>query len=143
MTSRALLSSKSKNWETPWKFFNVLNAEFKFTLDPCATKENAKCKKFYTEKQNGLKKSWKGHRVFMNPPYSRNMEPWLEKASMGGAELVVCLLAARTDVKWFHKYVYGKAEIRFIKGRIHFSNSKTGSTFPSMLVIFRNCPDLV
>lgn len=77
-------SSKTPEWATPQDFFDELNREFKFTLDPCATKKNAKCKKFYTEKDDGLSKSWKGERVFMNPPYGRPIAGWVKKAATGG-----------------------------------------------------------
>jgi len=52
--------------------------------------------------------------------------------------VVVCLLPARTDTKYFHEYIYGKAEIRFIKGRLKFGNAKNSAPFPSMVVIFRS-----
>lgn len=47
------------------------------------------------------------------------------------------LIPARTDTRWFHDYIYGKAEIRFIKGRLKFGNAKQSAPFPSMIVIFR------
>lgn len=77
-------SSKTDMWATPQDLFDSLNKKYKFNLDPCATKENAKCKKFFTEEENGLKKSWKGKRVFMNPPYGRGIGAWIKKASEGG-----------------------------------------------------------
>jgi hypothetical protein len=77
-------SSASPEWATPQDFFDKLNAEFGFTLDPCSTKENAKCKKFYTQEDDGLSKSWKGERVFCNPPYGRVIGKWVEKCRGGG-----------------------------------------------------------
>ena len=53
-----------------------------------------------------------------------------------GGGTVVMLLPARTDTKWFHEYIYNKAEIRFIKGRLKFGNSKNVAPFPSMIVVF-------
>lgn len=47
------------------------------------------------------------------------------------------LIPARTDTKAFHEHIYGKAEIRFIKGRLKFKGAKTGAPFQSMLIIFR------
>lgn len=132
-------SSNTPEWATPQKFFDMLNKEFKFNLDPCATKENAKCKRFFTEKENGLQQRWKSSRVFMNPPYGRAIGKWVLKAfseNRGGA-LVVALLPARTDTRWFHDYIYGKAEIRFIKGRLKFGDGKNSAPFPSMVVIFK------
>ena len=138
MISGALFSSATDEWETPKDLFDKLDAEFHFTLDPAATPENAKCERFYTKADNGLQKSWGGV-VWLNPPYGRTIGLWVRKAwesSLEGAT-VVMLIPAQTDTKWFHDYVYGKAEIRFIKGRVKFGNSKNGAPFPSMVVIFR------
>ena len=73
----------------------------------------------------------------MNPPYGREIGKWIEKAVTCGAELVVGLLPARTDTRWFHEYVYSKAEIRFIKGRLKFGAATNAAPFPSMIVIWR------
>lgn len=73
-------SSKTNEWATPQGFFNKLNEEFHFTLDPCATKENAKCQKFYTIEDDGLKQSWNNEVVFCNPPYGREIKHWVKKA---------------------------------------------------------------
>jgi phage N-6-adenine-methyltransferase len=119
--------------------FDELNREFNFNLDPCATKENAKCKKFYTKEDNGLEKNWEG-RVFMNPPYGREIGDWMKKAyesvNGGGAELVVCLIPSRTDTKWWHDYVMQADEIRFVRGRLKF-NGMGPAPFPSAIAIFR------
>lgn len=74
-------------------------------------------------------------RVFCNPPYGREISKWVKKAHDSNT-LVVMLLPARTDTKWFHDYIYHQAEIRFLKGRLHFNESKQGAPFPSMIVIF-------
>lgn len=58
MNIDVMYSSKSNEWETPQDLFNKLDEEFKFTLDPCSTDENAKCKKHYTIKEDGLSQSW-------------------------------------------------------------------------------------
>ena len=136
-------SSKTPEWATPQYLFDALNAEFRFTLDPCATKKNAKCKKFFTAKEDGLKQSWKGESVFMNPPYGREIGKWIEKAYMTVAgepseSIVVCLLPARTDTKWFHDHIYDRdsVAIRFLKGRLRFGGSKHSAPFPSMVVVF-------
>ena len=93
-------SSKSNEWSTPQDFFDQLNKEFKFTLDPCATPENAKCKKFFTEKDNGLAKSWDGEIVFCNPPYGRAISKWVEKASKarGGGRGLTCSGSHRYEI---------------------------------------------
>jgi site-specific DNA-methyltransferase (adenine-specific) len=128
--------SKTPEWATPQAVFDKLNEEFHFTLDPCSTHENAKCSKHYTLEDDGLNQSWKGERVFMNPPYGRAIGGWIKKASECGAELVVCLIPARTDTRWFHDFIYGKAEVRFLKGRLKFGDGKQSAPFPSMIVIF-------
>lgn len=83
MTS-GMYTSKTPEWFTPKPFFDELDREFHFTLDPCATKENAKCKKFYTAEQDGLAQEWTGERVFCNPPYGRQIGRWVEKLATGG-----------------------------------------------------------
>ncbi|HQE50436.1 MAG TPA: phage N-6-adenine-methyltransferase [Fervidobacterium sp.] len=139
-----MMSSNRDDWETPQKLFDDLNAEFGFTLDPCASHENAKCAKYYTKEDDGLAQSWQDEVVFMNPPYGREIGKWVEKAyreSVGGA-VVVCLLPARTDTRWFHDYILDKAdEIRFIKGRLKFGESKNSAPFPSMIVVFNQKKD--
>lgn len=138
MINKGLFTSKTDNWATPQNLFDQLNSKFNFTLDPCASKENAKCEKFYTKEDDGLSKNWDNERVFMNPPYGREIGKWVKKASEQQGGVVVCLLPARTDTKYFHEYIYGKAEIRFIKGRLKFGGSKNSAPFPSMIVIFKN-----
>lgn len=136
MVNAVLYSSRSEEWETPQDLFDQLNDEFKFTLDPCCLQGNAKCEKFFTKQDDGLSQSWDGERVFMNPPYGKEIKRWMHKAATSKA-LVVCLVHARTDTKWWHETVEKKAkEIRFIKGRLRFGGSKHNSTFPSVLVIF-------
>lgn len=126
-------SSETDEWATPQDVFDALNAEFHFTLDPCATPKNAKCGRFYTKKDDGLSKDWSNDRVFMNPPYGREIGKWVAKLSEVGG---VALLPARTDTRWFHDYIYHKAEVRFIKGRLKFGGSKNSAPFPSMIVVF-------
>lgn len=133
----ALFSSKTDLWETPKDFFEKLNNEFNFELDVCALPQNAKCKKYFTPEMDGLKQRWKGV-CWMNPPYGRKIGIWIKKAyeeSLKGST-IVCLLPSRTDTKWFHEYIYNKAEIRFVKGRLRFGSSKENAPFPNMVVIF-------
>ena len=157
--NQALLSSGQDLWETPQKFFDELNEEFHFTLDACATPENAKCEKYFTEEDNALVQDWSGNVVFCNPPYSRKggQDLFVKKAfeeSQKPNTTVVMLLPARTDTESFHRYIWGgtqKNEIRFIKGRLNFElngkpllakNGKPSpAPFPSMIVIFRNNSD--
>lgn len=139
MNTDLMFSSKSNEWATPQSLFDELDREFHFTLDPCATPENAKCKKYYTKADNGLAQDWTGETVFCNPPYGREIHKWVEKAALSKA-LTVMLIPARTDTTYFHEYIYKKSgvEVRFIRGRVKFGDSKTGAPFPSMIVVFWN-----
>ena len=140
MINQGLFSSNSNEWATPQAFFDELNAEFHFNLDPCSTHENAKCERHFTLEDDGLSRDWGGDRVFCNPPYGRELSRWVKKCydeSRKPDTLVVMLIPARTDTSYFHDYIYHKArEIRFIRGRLHFNESKQGAPFPSMVVIF-------
>ena len=135
------MSSKDMTWETPQDFFDKLNEEFNFDLDVCASKENAKCKKYYNKDEDGLNRNWnKGVWKWMNPPYGREIGKWIAKASE--ERMTVALIPARTDTKYFHDYIYNKpnVEIRFIKGRLKFCMGGVqgqSAPFPSMVVIFR------
>lgn len=140
MNKEVLFSSKEEVWETPQEFFDKLNEEFNFTLDPCANKDNAKCDKYFTEEQDGLIQDWGGHVVFCNPPYGRKIYNWVKKCSNESKKpntIVVMLIPARTDTIYFHEFIYHKAkDIRFIKGRLKFGGSKNSAPFPSMVVVF-------
>ncbi|MCH4323798.1 phage N-6-adenine-methyltransferase [Staphylococcus haemolyticus] len=133
-------SSKSNEWTTPQYLFDELNQEFNFTLDPCATEENAKCSKYFTIEDDGLSKDWSNDVVFMNPPYGREIKKWIKKAyeeSLNGAT-VVCLIPARTDTTYWHDFIFDKADdIRFLKGRLKFGNSKNSAPFPSAIVVYK------
>lgn len=135
-----MFSSKTDLWSTPWNFFEKLNDEFHFTLDPCSTHENAKCYKHFTIEEDGLLQDWGNEVVFCNPPYGRQIKDWVKKAyeeSQKDNTTVVMLIPARTDTIYFHEYIYHKAEIRFIKGRLKFGDATNAAPFPSMVVIFR------
>lgn len=132
-------SSKTDEWATPQWVYDMLNKEFSFTLDPCATHDNAKCPKYFTRAENGLTKDWSGEVVFCNPPYGREIGKWIEKcysSSRNGATCVL-LIPARTDTAWFHNLCL-KGEIRFFRGRLKFGNGKNSAPFPSMVVVFGN-----
>ena len=137
-SSDAAFSSKTDDWATPQQTFNELDNEFNFTLDPCASHQNAKCEKYFTKEDDGLSQDWSNEIVFMNPPYGREIGKWVEKAyreSLKGA-VVVCLIPARTDTKYWHNFIFPYAEIRFIKGRLKFGGSKNSAPFPSAIVIY-------
>jgi len=133
-------SSETPEWETPQDLFDVLNAEFGFTLDVCATSENAKCERYFTQSDDGLEQDWDGI-VWMNPPYGKDIPAWMEKAAVegvlgiDGCDRVVCLVPARTDTNWWWDYCR-LGEIRLLKGRLQFGDSATGAPFPSAVVVF-------
>ena len=139
-----MFTNNSNEWETPADFFQKLDDEFHFTLDPCATDDNAKCEYYYTKEENGLLQSWEGETVFCNPPYGTDLKSWVKKCYEEHLKhniTVVMLIPARTDTQYFHDFIYGKSEIRFIKGRIKFvtpAGDRGGTApFPSMVVIYR------
>jgi len=142
--NKALLSSKKMDYCTPQDFFEKLDAEFHFALDAAATERSAKCPAFYTPETDGLHSPWNiaGGAVFCNPPYGRDTGKWVRKAheeAKSGATIVL-LIPARTDTSYFHDYIYGKAEIRFVRGRLKFED-EDGTTyapapFPSMVVVY-------
>lgn len=131
-------SSKTDEWETPQALFDSLSKEFgPFDLDVCSTPHNAKCRHYFTKRDNGLSQSWCG-RCWMNPPYGRAIGLWVKKAyeaSLTGAT-VVCLVPSRTDTAWWHDYAM-KGEVRFIRGRLKFSGNKNSAPFPSAVVVFK------
>jgi len=137
MMTSGMTSANRSDWSTPQMLFDALNDKYgPFTLDPCASPENAKCAAFFTEADDGLTQPWSG-RVFMNPPYGRQIARWMQKAweeSQKGVR-VVCLVPARTDTAWWHEYAQ-RGEIKFIRGRIQFGDSRQNAPFPSAVVVF-------
>ena len=141
-TQKTMFSSKSNEWGTPQALFDKLNKTYGFTLDACATEENRKCEKYYTPQDDGLSKSWKGERVFINPPYG-DISKWVKKAydeSTHNEATVVMLIPSRTDTKYWHDYIMeGASAIYFIRGRLKFNNDQgitNSAPFPSVVVVF-------
>ena len=138
-------NGNGREWETPPELFKQLDDEFHFTLDPCATAKNAKCTAYITEAEDGLSQSWREERVFMNPPYGREVGAWTAKAYremvFGECALVVGLLPASTDLEWWHRDVLAaKAEIRYIRGRVRFLTDgpyRASGFFASVVVVWR------
>jgi site-specific DNA-methyltransferase (adenine-specific) len=135
----ALLAERRTQWYTPPERFAEWNAQYgPFDLDPCATADNAKCAHYFTREQDGLKQRWFG-RVFLNPPFGR-LDLWLQKAwesvASGDAELVVCLLPARTETGYWHD-VCALGEVTFVRGRLKFGGVNGTAPFASAVVVFR------
>lgn len=138
-TMRVMTSSEDMTWATPQEWFDYLNLEFKFTLDPCCVAATAKCDMFYTPEIDGLAQSWKGQRVFMNPPYGEAIYHWMKKAyeeCLLNKVLVVCFVPARVDTQWWHDFA-AKGEVRFPIGRVKFAGADASAPFPVAIVIFR------
>jgi site-specific DNA-methyltransferase (adenine-specific) len=140
--NRGRYYGNGRDWATPPEVFEPLDAEFGFTLDPCCTVATAKCPKFYTEAEDGLQRDWHDERVFMNPPYGREIAAWTRKAREEAERgtLVVGLLPASTDLGWWHEDILAPgAEVRFIRGRVRFlCDGRWANAFmPSVVVVWR------
>lgn len=131
MVSKTLFSSETTEWGTPQALFDELNREFMFDLDVAASVKNAKCERFFTQGRSAFNQFWR-RRVWCNPPYGNGIGRWLEHGRFnidkGRCDVVVYLLPARTDTKWYHEYIYDKekkafregVEVRFLPGRLTF-----------------------
>lgn len=132
--NKSWYTAEKDDWATPQALFDKLNEEFHFTVDVCANEHNHKCQLYWNAEQDGLKQDWNGHMCWVNPPYGYKAPLWVAKASQHNA---VCLLPARTDTALFHQYIWKKAEVRFLQGRLHFNDGSGRAPFPSMIVIFK------
>lgn len=145
--SAQLLSSKaSDDWGTDHGVFAKLNDEFHFTLDVNADVTNHKCPLYFTKEQNALIQKWAPHRCYCNPPFSLNYEfikKGKEEANRGA--FVVFLIPARTNVSWFHEFVWDNKKhqpqvgvtVRFFPGRLPYIGSHGEAPFPVMLIVFK------
>ena len=146
MDSAVMFSRQSDEWATPRPVFEALDAEFGFTLDAAATAINARCDTYLTREQDALHVSWGQQSVWLNPPYSQ-CAVFLAKAAAEVAQgcTVVCLVPSRTDTRWWHRHVWDATrhqprpgvEIRFLPGRLKFSDAKNAAPFPSVVLVFR------
>ena len=137
-TRDLMFSSKHLNAITPQDFYDQLDDEFEFELDLAADEDNNKCKFYYDEATNALEQDWAGH-CWCNPPYGRGIGAWVDKAAEEDAEgeaLIVMLLPARTDTKWFKTVAKTVDEIRFVEGRLRFEGNDASAPFPSMVAIW-------
>ena len=139
--TKGLTSTGNIVAETPKYLFDRISSIFNFSLDVCALPENAKCESYYTPKDDGLSKPWRGG-VWCNPPYGREISSWVKKAYEESQKeynsFVLMLLPARTDTKWWWDWVQGKATLFFIKGRVKFGDHNVGAPFPSVLALYMN-----
>jgi len=138
--------AKTTAWQTPPALFDQLAAEFgPFDLDPCGATDSyvsQHCLRYW--KSLGLDLPWRG-RVFVNPPYGSALRDWVYRCwfetTHGGADVVVALLPARTDTRWWHSYIGAHcelaSEVRFLKGRLRFVGAAASAPFPSVIVVWR------
>jgi len=121
-------SSQLLTWQTPKAVYQVLDAEFHFDFDPCPADPTF----------DGLKTEW-GKCNFVNPPYGRELPKWLKKGYEENTKGKTCvfLIPSRTDTRWWHRYCMSATEIRYIKGRLKFGDSKNSAPFPSAIVIMQ------
>lgn len=131
-------SSATDQWDTPQELYDRWDRLFCFDLDACADETNAKCQRFYSVEVDGLAQEWAPRRVWLNPPYGRSIGRWMAKAKEAAARgaLVVALVPARTDTRWWHDHVVGAAHIIYLQGRVRFGTATSGAPFPSAIVIY-------
>jgi site-specific DNA-methyltransferase (adenine-specific) len=120
---------ESDHYATPIKFYEKLHKEYAFDFDPCPLRSTS----------DGLLLDWIGN-IYINPPYS-NILPFIEKGiaeiRKGNAQTLVYLIPIRSDTKYWHNLIMPLAkEIKFVKGRLNFNESKSPAPFPCVLVIF-------
>lgn len=133
---------RTSRWETPQDLFDQLDAEFGFELDVCATTENAKCDRFYSPADDGLRQPWRGV-CWMHPPAGEVVEEWVAKARRAAEDhgaTVVALLPAKTGADWFWEHCR-EAEIRFLRGRLDFGGRD--APFASAVVVFGHEPRIL
>lgn len=132
-----IAKSKTDSWSTPKALYDDLNKEFSFDeYDPCPLNDDPD--------RDGLGEEWAGV-TFCNPPYSQLKSSkkklgWVDKAhhECQKGKTIVLLIPSRTDTQWFHETILkNNYEIRFLKGRLKFGDSKTAAPFPSMIVVMK------
>lgn len=137
-----LFSSESVEWYTPTDVVNrVVRLFGEIDLDPCSNESepNVPARQHYTKTDDGLTQEWPG-RVYMNPPYGREILSWTRKLVgeiiFGRTEEAIALVPARTDTDWF--YLFRDWPVCFIHGRLRFNNSEISAPFPSAACYFGN-----
>ncbi|MCV6045563.1 DNA N-6-adenine-methyltransferase [Enterococcus faecalis] len=136
-------SSEKEDWETPQNIFDELNKKYQFDIDVAASIQNTKLPNYFTKQDNALCQKWDGN-VFCNPPYGRELRKWLEKGYKeflrNKERTIVFLIPARTDTSYWHDFIFGKADIQFLRGRLKFEINGEGGNpapFPSAIVVYR------
>ncbi|HEY9792114.1 MAG TPA: DNA N-6-adenine-methyltransferase [Candidatus Obscuribacterales bacterium] len=74
--------------------------------------------------------------LWLNPPF-KQITPWARKCAETlpdlGSDLIAFLVPAAVGSNWFRDYVYGKAAVLFLNGRIKFEGST--DPFPKDLML--------
>ena len=145
----AATSSASDLWATPQEVLNRLYPVVggAFCLDPCSARRGrgrVDARVHLDLDDDGLTFEWPGKAVYLNPPYGRHIGAWTSKAlqevEAGRAGMVVGLLPARTDTRWWHGSVAGRADVWMLRGRVAFGNGENSAPFPSALVLWGGQP---
>lgn len=138
-----MFSSNKMDWETPQELFEQLDHKYNFDIDVAASCENAKLSNYFTIDDDALSKEWYGN-VFCNPPYGRQLGKWLAKAwqehQRDPNRVIVFLIPARTDTSYWHDYIFGKADIDFLRGRLYFEENgqrRDRAPFPSAVIVYK------
>lgn len=111
----------SERWRTPSEIFDPLMAEFRFDLDAAADEQTAKLPRYLWDALTI--NDWPGHRIWLNPPYGRLLDPFVRRAAdeADKRKLVVALIPFRCRAAWWHEAVIGRAsEVRCVRKRIRF-----------------------
>lgn len=149
--SSAAVSSAWDSWSTPQQ---VLDCLYKvlgggFDLDPCSPgrrRTHVRARTLLTEDDDGLANEWRGAAIYMNPPYGRDIGRWTAKArsevAAGRSGFVIGLVPSRTDTRWWHDDIAGRADVWLIKGRLAFGDGVQPAPFPSALVLWGGTSDL-
>lgn len=137
-------TSNRDDWETPQALFDVLDEHFNFVYDLATNGRNAKVANYFTKEDDALAQDWGGigeasDWLYCNPPYGREIRDWIKKASESNKNIVM-LIPARTDTSYWHDFIFNKASVVFLRGRLKFEingEARDAAPFPSALVIYR------
>lgn len=138
----ACMSSRDQTWRTPQDLLaSILAAagRSEFDLDPCSPSSDGPVPALvrWTEADDGLSQPWRGL-VFVNPPYSRALPRWVAKCAdeANAGAVVIGLVPSRTDTRWWHESVAGRADVIALRGRLKFGGGQHSAPFPSAIVIW-------
>ena len=122
------LGTGENEWYTPAEYADLAREVMGgIDLDPASCEQANKvigADTFYSKDDDGLSKDWTG-RVWLNPPYSRDLMPaFVEKLKAsfidGSVEQAVLVSHNNTDTAWFHNLASAASAICFPKKRIRF-----------------------